>query len=562
MKQFYKKHRRLCLNTGVILAVVLLLGLNILFPFLMRKNGGGIDATPENLYTLTEKMKDTCSKLKGEVTITFCDDPDRLLAYHDTRYVYYMAIQLAKLNDHIHVETVNLSDNPTAVNRFKATSATVIEPQDVIVSCGARYRVLDAAAFWTVGEDSATDGDEIEYYSFNGEYKLASALLSVTSIEEPIVCFAYGHGEHIYVEENDTENAHLAELSDPERSAFYGLMKNAGLKVQYIDLDTEEIPEDCVLLVMDGPTRDYEIKDPSSISENNAIKKVHNFLSRTETGSWMLFKDPDVTLPNLEELSADWGVRFENDAYVRGSAEDTLTNAEGNRQTLIVTLNSNEDSTPYMIYKDLMGISIPPRMVVENSGAVRMSWLSTSSGSSGLVNVHGYYFDFMYSGDNSVDVDIATGNQNIDSRDAHAYALAGLGMRERHDTYSDTNVFSYHFGAASTSLTENAYLDDPAYSNYDVLYATVRYISRVDEYASLELGGVSLNSPIPGGKPLVSTTIPESGYSKYDEETAETAYYPALTSKTATIWAVVLVAIPALAAGVTGTILLVKRKNR
>ncbi len=559
MKQFFKKHRRLCLNVITISVIALLVGLNVLFPYLMRSTGNYVDATPEGLYTLTEKMKETCGKLKGEVTITFCDEPDRLIAYHDLRYVYVMATKLAHLYDNIHVETVNLSTNPTAVNRYKTTSATEIEPQDVIISSGARYRIMDARSFWTLGENAT---DTSQYYSFNGEYKLATAILSVTSIEEPIVCFAYGHGEHIYVPEDDPAYARLGHLSDPDRSAFHALVESAGLKVQYISLDNEDIPDDCVLLVMDGPREDYKITDPSSISEVNALKKIHSFLSRTETGSWMLFKDPEVTLPNLEDLSEDWGVAFENDAYIRGSVEDTLSDAEGTRQKLIVTLNNDTEATPYAIYYELLNIGAPPRMVVENTGAVKMSWINESAGSSGLVNVDGYYFDFMYSGEKSVDVDIASGNQNIDSADAHAYALAGLGMRMRHDPVTDNSTFSYHFGAASTSLTSNTYLNDPSFSNYDVMFATVRFISRVDEFASMELGGVSLNSPVPGGKPLVSEVIPTTGYEKYDRETATSEFYPVLTQKISVIWVAVLVAIPTLVAAVTGTVLLVKRRNK
>ncbi len=554
MKQFFKKHRHLCLSVAVIFVVTLLLGLNILFPYIMEKNGSYIDATPENLYTLTDKMKDTCGKLKGEVTITFCDEQDRLLSYYDTRYVYAMAKQLAYLYDNIHVETVNLAQNPTAVNRYKATSATVIEPQDVIVSCGARYRILDARSFWTIGENAS---DASEYYSFNGEYKLATALLSVTSIEEPIVCFAYGHGEHIYVPENDTENEHLLALSDADRSAFYHLVQTAGLKVQYINLDTEEIPDDCVLLVMDGPTTDYAITDPSSISEVNALKKIHNFLAREETGSWMLFKDPSAILPNIEDLAADWGVRFDNDAVIRGTREDTLADAEGTLQKLIISLNADEEATPYAIYQDLLNLGVPPRMIVENSGSVRQSWISQNAASSGFVNINGYYFDFMYSSEKSYPVD-GDGNSGV----IKSYPLAGLGLRMRHDTHADTEVFSYFFGAGSTSLTQNEYLEDPSFSNYDVMFATVRFISRVDEHASIELGGLSLNSPIPGGKPLVSVVIPELGYEKYDSTTTTTEYYPVLTQNTAVVWMVVLILIPTLIAGTVGVVILVKRRNR
>ncbi len=563
MKQFFKKHRQLCLGVSTVLVVLLLLGLNILFPFLMQDTGAYPDITPEGLYTLTDKMKETCAGLSGEVTITFCDEPDRLLGYHDLRYVYIMAQQLANEYDHIRVETVNLLENPTAVNRFKTTSATKIEAKDVIVSCGERYRILRSNAFWTIGENTSTESEDFEYYSFNGEYKLATALLSVTFITEPVVCFTYGNGETIYVDEKDTEHADLLHLTAPngEGKVFYDLVREAGLKVDYVNLEEEELHEDCVLVVINNPLSDYTYQNPASITETNALTRLHDFMAREETGSLMLFKDPMVSLPNLEDFAEDWGVRFRNDAYIRGTVNDTLQDVanEGRPlQKLIANLNPDENATPYSVFGELLKIGTTPRMIVEDSGYVEQSWISNEAGSSGLVNVHGYYFDFMYSADGSVPVNME-GNQ---TGDPGAYALAGLGMRMRHDTVEDTTKFSYCFGAASTNLTSNTYLEDAAFSNYDVLFSTVRFISRVDEYASMELGGTSGNSPNPGGKPLVSVVIPATGYEKYDKESAESEFYPILKQKTSIVWVVVLITIPTLAAGTTGVVLLVKRKNR
>ena len=166
VKLFLNRHRRAALNTLTVVAVVLLLGLNILFPYLQQKNAGYIDLTPEGLYTLSDKMVSTCEGLQGEITITFCAKPDMLLSAYETRYVYIMAMQLSNRFDNIHVETYDIQQNPTAVNRFKTTSASVIPANAVIVSCGNRYRILTAPSFWALGETSENTTD---YYSFNGE---------------------------------------------------------------------------------------------------------------------------------------------------------------------------------------------------------------------------------------------------------------------------------------------------------------------------------------------------------------------------------------------------------
>ena len=50
-------------------------------------------------------------------------------------------------------------------------------------------------------------------------------------------------------------------------------------------------------------------------------------------------------------------------------------------------------------------------------------------------------------------------------------------------------------------------LQGSAWANYDVVSALVRNISRVDEHASMDLGGTSLNSSKFGGKQLLDTSI-------------------------------------------------------
>ncbi len=552
---FCKRHRNALITVAAVLGIAALLALNILFPYLVQKKARYIDMTPEGLYTLSDEMIDACGALKGDITVTFCADPDNLLSNYEARYVYIMAMQLANRFDNIHVETYDINLNPTAVNRFKATSATRIMPYHVIVSCESRYRILSAASFWSLGDTSTSNTD---YYSFNGEYRMATAFLSVSSVTEPVVCFAYGHGEKIYVDESDAANASLRELSDSGHSAFYTLMRNQGFKVAYIDLDREEIPDDCVLLVMDSPTADYAAGNPASMTERTAFDRMHDFLSE-QNGALMLFKSPEVELPNLEDYMEYWGIGFRNGQYLRDDASHTLSDTLGTRQKLIATLIDDESSVANAIYADVVGIASSPRTVVENSGSVYKSWINDYVGSSGTENVTGEYHEFFTTSPNA---NAYTPAGELDSQTPGTYALGAISLRKRNDTVTGNGYYSYVFCAASTELTTNTYLDNRAYSNYDILFATVRYISRVDEYASMELGGTSLNSPKLGGKPLLKVTLDESGNKRYDENGIAVGYYSAVTSGARVAWMTVLIAVPVVAGTVTGAVILLKRRNR
>ena len=109
-------------------------------------------------------------------------------------------------------------------------------------------------------------------------------------------------------------------------------------------------------------------------------------------------------------------------------------------------------------------------------------------------------------------------------------------------------------------MTETAYLDNPTYANYDVMFATVRAISRTDEYASDALGGLNMNSDRYGGKHLQSEEIYSVDTPVYDSGEIVRTYY-GLTAGAAIAYTA-LILLPPLALLVVGTVLCVRRRNR
>ncbi len=558
-KQWIQRHR-LGFMTGlttfvVIFSLLFTLGAGYLFNEYFLYG----DMTPEGLYSQTEALHQVCERLKGDITITFCQEPDRLMANYETRYIYSLAKQLSLRYDNIHVVTHNILDNPTAVDPYRATTATVIDVDDVIISSGGRYRIYGAPSFWTLGENAE---DETDWFSFDGEYKMATAFLAITAVNEPVVCFAYGHGEQFYVPESDKDNAHLLSFSNPDKETFHTLMRNEGLKVSYIDLEKEDIPEDCVLVVMDGPTSDYSLDGNNALGGENALTKLHNFLSK-DKGALMLFKDPDYTLPNLEDFAADWGIGFENNVLIQ---DPTQSLTDGNDvsddhrfEKLIVELSRDEDSIANAIYGEIASLGTAPRTVVDRSGTVYAAWMNNSVGSSTMPHMISKFFPFFTTSENARRVTV---DGKLDSLETGVESLAGISARITYDQYTTDYFYSYCFGAATTTLTSNAYLANYAYSNYDIMFSLVRFISRTDEYASMELGGTSLNSSKLGGKPLVSDTLDPEGNEVYDENFNLIAKYPPITEGDKVTWMLVLTLVPVLLVSGVCVFVLRKRKMR
>ena len=85
-------------------------------------------------------------------------------------------------------------------------------------------------------------------------------------------------------------------------------------------------------------------------------------------------------------------------------------------------------------------------------------------------------------------------------------------------------------------------------------------MARVDEYASLELGGTSQNSPTVGGKTLLNTAMSDKDIYEYDAQKGKNVLVLyGLSSGEATGIFVALLIIPVLVAGY-GIFVAVRRK--
>ena len=533
--------------TIISLVIVLTLVLQLLLTFYMSKRGIYPDATPEGLYTVTESMETLCGALKGEVLITFCDDPDHLLNNYATRYVYIMVQQLAQRFDHIRYETVNVRLDPTAVYQYRTTSASVIEPDDVIISSGGRYRVYAADKFWTKSSEDQTD----RFWSYNGEYVLATAMLSVTAITQPYVYFVYGHGEEIYVDEKDEAYAHLLPLSTPSLRGFYDWMLEQGLKVGYLSGDDlKKVPDDCVLLVMNNPKEDYVESDIYALEDNGTTDAIHRYLAE-KNGAFMLFLEPGRHLPQLEQFVSPWGIAFTHEQI-----KDT-TNQTGKDTLLWAEYNRSEDEMSYGVYADIADMPNPPRFVMDGSGSVKTTWKTHEGATSSTSNVTAYYSPFLYSAPTAYSYN-AQGNLTAEKPRAHE--LAGLSVRIKTDSVTTDSYFSYVFASACPAMVTDEWLTSTAYGNHDAMFALVRYISRTDEYASMDLGGTSLNSLHMGGKPLVYSEMTDQKNVVYENGMIVKIYEP-FTNRSRTIILVFTLVLPVLLVASVGAVVYLRRRR-
>jgi hypothetical protein len=543
-----KSTRTKIFSVITIVGIVLLLGLNLGLTYLGGQRLFMADLTLEGIYTLSDKMLEVCHTMLDPdengnaktIKITFCTDPDYLIASDKMRATYFMALALRNKFDNVVVETVNVALDPTAVSMYKTTSRDNITSADVIFSYGAKYKIVDATAFWTS-----------DNFSYNGEYRVASIIASLLAIERPVAYFVTDNGASYYDPANPDSEMSIS------LGTFADLLNERGLDIKTLSLaSVDAIPDDCALLIINNPTSDF-VYDETRLDEFgyiSDIEKIDRYLMR-ESAAVMFNKAYDVTLPNFENYCKEWGVCFGNSQVYDGdNALFTTIGGESDESTFSGVYDTNEQNFGYAYYGGYSTLSSAPKMVFANTG---------------------YLYCSMDLSDTMIDPGNKFGSRNYApfiGTSANAYHLVGsakdvgektliaAGVRKNLDSYTSENSIAYLFCSNSADFFSNELLGNTSYANYDVLASVISNISRTDRYATIELGGLSLNSPSFGGKQLASTTLSDTPSKVYSWDAKEIIKYNKGLSTTAiTLYTIVVMSVPT-AALALGVIVFIKRK--
>ena len=536
-----------------VLIIVATIAFTLAFNYFVLNRAVLLDLTYEGFYTLTDTMKRECKfvdDLDEKVEIIFCNDPDRLVAQTVTRVVYYMSIMLDNAFENIETRTVNVALNPTALSQYKTTSLKEISPSDIIITYGDRYRVVNAEVFWYRDSQNAL-------FSYNGEYKMASLLKSITafsSVGKASAYFVTDHGETYYDESRPDENRELLN--------FIYALEDAGLKIKTLNLTTDEIPADCALLIINNPLTDYV---PEAGKENDfyyvsPLEKIDRYLINNH-GSLMVAKDFERELPLLEEFLFEWGFEFES-ALVKDSVNNIADVNDTNTQ-IVGSYNTDEDGYGMGIYSEYASMGSAPRFVLTNTGYIKCAYgVTDTSTENGTGRDFRIYSPLFFASD---EASAYTKNENGEyllkaNDDERMMELVGVTTRKQLDSTTNENTYSYVMCANSAEFFTSAFVGSSAYSNYDILVALAQNATRADEHASIELGGISQNSPSYGGKLVITNGMTFTGEKIYDKDPSQPIKINrAISSAEIVLFTIIIFLIPS-AIAVAGIYVKTKRK--
>lgn len=266
--------------TAVVLVATILL--NVVVSLMSDKLPGmSIDLTSTGAFQLSETSIKLAQNVKKDLKITFLDDKQsyRSKASSNTYYAQVMAIaeEYGKYNNKISAEYISIVDNPNFENKYPQET---LSADNIIVSCGDKYRILDQYDIFNVKSYYST-------YSYiassKAEEAFDGAILAVTSTESTKLAI---------VEDNSTEDF----------TYFKNILEQNNYELVSVKLEQEDIPKDAKMLIVFTPEKDFS---------KTAAKKIRTYLENNkEYGKNMLYIPSSKTYktPNLDEVLSDWGI--------------------------------------------------------------------------------------------------------------------------------------------------------------------------------------------------------------------------------------------------------------
>lgn len=233
-----------------------------------------IDVSEQHLYEITDQSRKLLKSLDKKVELHILADKSAA----DERIKTFVD-KYAGLSSKVSVEWIDPVLHPTALKEYEA------EENTIVVTCPDTEKTTQIAF-----TDMITY-DEMSYYyygtyqenEFDAEGQLTSAVNYVVNETSSKIYTSTGHGE-------GTLSATLEDLMD-----------KSGFTVEELNtLMTEEIPEDCDLLLLNGPTKDLSEDEKERISKwmqdgNDVV---------------LVLGDTENDTPNLDALLKEYGMQM------------------------------------------------------------------------------------------------------------------------------------------------------------------------------------------------------------------------------------------------------------
>lgn len=236
-----------------------------------------IDITKNKIYSLSKASEDVIKKVDKNVTIY-------LYGIEEGSMLSNFVHKYEKLNNKIKVELLTEEKNLAKVQEYDLESGYEI----IVMECDGASKIIDTS-YELYSYDYST-GQEIDLT----EQTITNSILSISSNDKPKIYFTTGHEEYGL---------------DTELGVLSTYLKNESYITSTINLLTEnKVPEDCNLLVIMAPIKDF--MEPEVESILNYINRGGDLIISSDVGNIA------ETYPNLQRVFDQYGVKINHTGYV------------------------------------------------------------------------------------------------------------------------------------------------------------------------------------------------------------------------------------------------------
>lgn len=289
-------NKKIKYGTFSVLSIIFFIVTLVCINLLANKFDLKFDLTKDKLYTICNETKKVINNLNEKIDIYFLaneSDQNKIVANLVNQYK----------SKNIKVEYKDLDKYPNFANKYETDEK--IPSGSIIVAGTKKFKVIKPEDIVTYDYDYLTFKQKID--SINVESEITNAINFVTKNYTPVIYRLIGHNE--------------LEFDYQKQFTNY--------KLQDLDLIIEQkIPDDCKILLITTPQRDWTTEEASLIDKYLASSSAIIFMDYTN-------KD----LPNMTNVIKKYGFEFGNSIIIEKNNKNFAAN---NNAYLIPNFTSNE----------------------------------------------------------------------------------------------------------------------------------------------------------------------------------------------------------------------------
>ena len=274
--------KRLKYGTYSIVVTLIFIAILVVINLIIGQFNKSFDFTKDDIFSLSDETKSVLDNVDTGIniyTLFSTNSSDAIIGR-----VNQVIDQYSQYSSHIKVENRDLYLHPDFAKKY-ASEDTSVSVNSIIVECGNKFKVIGYSDYYS---DNST---------LNLESALTSALQYVNMEAAPAVYFVTGHGE--------PDNSNFTSLSEQ--------LKLANYTSATVNLISDEIPQDCKVLVLTPVDRDYSQVE---------TEKVFNYLNNDGSAFMLLGGIDTAKCPNLMSIASTYGLTLD-EGYVYEGQESS-----------------------------------------------------------------------------------------------------------------------------------------------------------------------------------------------------------------------------------------------